>query len=357
MIQQQVVRSRVNNPERLSLRSDDDVTNQSTTQFYQFQNNLPTAVLDAKRCQMIRMTIPNAQVQIPDHSLAFWYYRTTTQDIPATPDDLSGSLHCVRLFPSWYVNSGILPGYIPTINQYVNDPQELVDLLNLASATGGDDATVNPFWTADDITFSFDSDTNKISMVGNTINEYYTPAGYNDPNVIRAMRGQAFQGPITMDIQGEIVPQYFAVGYPLNLRLGFALSGFAPGKMSVAKNPNQWLFANFANLLWPDSIAIQADSYPNLVYTSIIYVYASFITNSSLTSQNQHNLLAVVPVDSASLGVTNYICATSNLLTKVSQTINDVIIEMRDEANEPYYLPDNASVSLEVSFSYQDKGF
>lgn len=356
MIQQQAVRSRVNNPERLSLRSDDDVTNQSSARFYQFQNNLPTAVLDAKRCQMIRMTIPNAQVQIPDHSLSFWYYRTLSPDIPTNIDDLSGDLYCVRLFPAWYYDSGTL-GYTPTINQYVNDPQELVDLLNLAAAVGGDNATRNPFWDADDISFSFDSDTNRISFTGVTATSYYTPAGYNDPNVLRAMRGEAHQGVITMDIGGVIVKQQFAPGYTLNLRLGYALSGFCPGMMGNGLSANTWKLANFANSWFATDAAILADSYPNLVYTSVIYVFASFITNSSLTSQNNHNLLAVVPVDSASLGVTNYICATSNLLTKISQTINDVIIEMRDEANEPYWLPDNASVSCEISFSYQDKGF
>ena len=355
MAQQQAVRSRVNCPERLSLRSDDDVTNVSQARFYQFQNNLPTAILDPRRCQMIRMTIPNAQVQIPDHSLSFWYYRTTTDAIPANINDLSDNLYCVRLYPSWYVDSGGF-AYTPTINQYVNDPQELVDLLNLASSVGGDDATRNPFWDADDITFSFDSDTNKISFVGNTASSYYTPAGYNDPNVLRAMRGQAYQGAITIDVQGVVRPQYFAPGYTLNLRLGYALSGQCPGMMGVS-NANAWKLANFANAWFGTDVPILADSYPNLVYTSIIYVFANFITNSSLTSQNNHNLLAVVPVDSSSLGVTNYICATSNLLTKIASTIQDVIIEMRDEANEPYYLPDNASVSCEISFSYKEGVF
>lgn len=304
---------------------------------------------------MIRMTIPNAQVQIPDHSLSYWFYITDSQAVPASFDDLSGSLHCVRLFPSWYYDTGSL-GYTPVINQYVNDPQELVDLLNLAAATGGDDVNDNPFWSADSVTFSFDPDTNRISMVGNDAGKYFTPCGYNDPNVLRAMRGEAFQGAITVDIQGTPQPQYFAPGYTLNLRLGFALSGQCPGMFSNTP-PTDWKAANFANILFGEGFVIPADSYPNLVYTNVIYVFANFITGSSLTSQNNHNLLAVVPVDSASLGVTNYICATSNLLTKLSQTIQNVVIEMRDEANEPYWLPDNASVSLEVSFSYQDKGF
>lgn len=347
---QQAIRSRANCPERVSFRSDDDVTNQSTARFYQFQNNLPTPVLDPKRCQMIRMTIPNAQVQIPDHSLSFWYYRRADTALPGPAD-----LYCVRLFPSWYVDTGAL-GYTPTINQYVNDPNELVTLLNLASSVGGDDATRNPFWDADDITFSFDADTNRISFVGNTATSYYSPAGYNDPNVLSAMAGTATKGVITMDIQGQIRNQYFAPGYTLNLRLGYALSGACAGMMSIS-SPNDYILANFANSWFGTDAVITADSFPNLVYTSVVYVLASFITNSSLTSQNNHNLLAVVPVDSASLGITNYICATSNLLTKISSTIQSVIIELRDEANEPYWLPDNASVSMEVSFSYQDKGF
>ena len=58
-----------------------------------------------------------------------------------------------------------------------------------------------------------------------------------------------------------------------------------------------------------------------------------------------------------SLGINNYIAATSNLLTKISQTITNITVEMRDAADQPYLLPDSAQVDIEVSFSYRDKEF
>jgi hypothetical protein len=169
------------------------------------------------------------------------------------------------------------------------------------------------------------------------------------------MNGTALKGVIKYDIQGVKVVQKFVPGYTLNLRVGYSMSGQCPGKMSIAK-ATQWPLANVANE-WFTGVPVPVDSYPNLVYTNGVSLLASFITNSSLTSNNYHNLLAVVPVDSVPLGITNYICATSNLLTKLSQTIQTVQIQMLDDAGQPYELPDNAQVSLEVSFSYQDKGF
>ena len=133
------------------------------------------------------------------------------------------------------------------------------------------------------------------------------------------------------------------------------MSGNTPGRQSFA-NGNR-LYANIVNVAFPGGTAVPVDSFPDLVYTNSVALYASFTTGASLTSNNRHNLLAVVPTQTISLGINNYIAATSNLLTKLSQTINNVTIEMRDAADQPYILPDNASVDLEVSFSYQDKIF
>jgi hypothetical protein len=55
--------------------------------------------------------------------------------------------------------------------------------------------------------------------------------------------------------------------------------------------------------------------------------------------------------------VNNYVAATSNLLTRLSQTINNITVELVDDANQPYLLPDSAVTTLELSFSYQDKNF
>lgn len=396
MIQQQVVRTRVNQPERLLIRSDDDTTNANQAGFFQFQVNLPTPVLDPKRCQIIRTTIPNIQLQIPDYQLVFWYYSLPT----ATTAPTNASLRAVRLFPSYYqAPTGL--GYTPTKNRYISDPNDFVTLLNVAAAAGGDSVTVNPAYVGGDITFAYNATTKQITITGNTAGRFYTPAGWNDPLVIANQSSQVgsawvanqaypagsyiqsggnryitFGGSAgtavfntdaawTLLYQPISCPQYNnntinfiqpqVAQYPLNLRVGYALSGNAPGRQSFANGNLR--YANIVNVAFPNGTAVPVDSFPDLVYTQTVALYISFITSASLTSNNRHNLLAVVPIQTVSLGVNNYIAATSNLLTKLSQTINNVTIEMRDQNDQPYILPDNASVDLEISFSYQDKAF
>lgn len=396
MAQQQVVRSRVNQPERLLIRSDDDTTNANQPGFYQFQVNLPTPVLDPKRCQIIRTTIPNAQLQLPDYQLVFYYYSLAT----ATTVPTFANLRMVRLFPSYYqAPTGL--AYTPTKNRFISDPNDLVTLLNVAAAAGGDSAVVNPGWVSGDVTFAYNATTKQITMTGNTANRFYTPAGYADPLVIAQQSPQTgsawvantvyapgtyvqnggnryitfggsdgtavfnTDGAFTQLYQPIVCPQYNnnalsfvqpqVAQYTLNLRLGYAMSGITAGRQSFAGGNN--LYANIVNVAFPTGTAVPSDSFPDLVYTNSVALYISFITSSSLTSNNRHNLLAVVPMQTVSLGVNNYIAATSNLLTKLSQTINNVTIEMRDQADQPYILPDNASVDVEISFSYQDKAF
>lgn len=353
MSQQQAVKSRVNQPERLLLRSDDDTTNANQPGFYQFQVNLPTPVLDAKRCQIIRTTIPNVQLQIPDYQLVFWYYSLPT----ATTAPSNATLRAVRLFPSYYQAPAGL-AYTPTKNRYITDPNDFVSLLNTAASAGGDAVTANPYWVAGDVTFAYNAITKQITMTGNTAGRFYTPAGWNDPIVLQAIAGQGAAGVIRCPRYNNnalLFNQPLVAGYTLNLRVGYAMSGNAVGRQSFAGG--NIAYANIVNVAFANGTAVPSDSFPDLVYTNSVALYASFTTGASLTSNNKHNLLAVVPIQTISLGVNNYIAATSNLLTKLSQTINSVTIEMRDSADQPYILPDNASVDLEVSFSYLDKAF
>jgi hypothetical protein len=102
-------------------------------------------------------------------------------------------------------------------------------------------------------------------------------------------------------------------------------------------------------------VAIVADSYPNLVRTQCIYFYSNIAVASAMGSNNRHNLLAVIPVNSPALGVSNYTALTINFLTKVANdSIQNISIEMLDDANLPYTLPDNAQVNLEIAFKYCD---
>jgi hypothetical protein len=346
------VRSAVNTPERLSLSSNDDVVNANQAQYSAFQINLQTPVLDPRRCQLIRATIPNVQLQLPDWGgLCFFYWALATA---STVPSIS-NLRCIRLYPSYYIPPSGFTTYIR--NRYITDPSDLVTLLNQAAGTSGDLATYNPYWIVSDVTFAYDSLLKQITFKGNTASTFYAPVGYADPILATVLNGTA-TSLITMPNANNISNTTFQPQQPqytLNLRVGYALSGISRGIQSFGAG--QAAYADTTNVAFANAVTVPVDSFPNLVYTNTVSIYLSFISGASLTSNNRHNLLAVIPIQSNSLQVNNYIAATSNLLTRLSQTINNITVELVDDANQPYLLPDSAQTTIELSFSYQDKNF
>tara|TARA_R110000868_G_scaffold72355_2_gene211030 strand:- start:1603 stop:2688 length:1086 start_codon:yes stop_codon:yes gene_type:complete len=357
MTQTYAIRSRVNQPERVFVSSNDDPTQLITVGFAQFQAIFQTPILDAKRCQLLRATIPNAVQNIPNYQLVFWYYA-----FPAgvsTPAD--AYLRAVRLYPTgWIGNSTTW-----TANRYISSGADFVSLLNQAASAGGDVVTLNPYWSAGDLTFTFSSTTNQVSVTGNGVGSAttYAIAGWDDPFVLAAQQGLGSRvqggqvgGVYLSDPSGAYTLQPYVLTYTLNLRVGFAMSGRcrAPIGYPVQASSNV-LYANLRNTVFASGAAIPSDSYPNLVYTGSVMLYANIIAGSSLGSGQQHNLLAVVPVSGAQLSVTNYVAATLTWLCKTPDTLYSLIIDMRDDANQPYYLPDNAVVNIELAFHYRDE--
>ena len=345
-----LIRSKVNQPDRVFANSSDDTSNTAGSGFSEFTARFQTPILGAKRLQLLRTTIPNAVVQIPDYQLCFWYYRLPT----ATTTPTVTYLQNVRLYPSNWQLTSSKGG---TLNRFITGGQDFVNLLNTAAGSystigTGDDADANPYYVAGDITFTWDSVRNQITFKGNTGTNYYCAAGYNDPVVITAQNA----GTIVMyNVVGStslsnvtIQPQ--VPGYTLNLRVGYGMSGQGLVNQGTQGNP---LYANITNRAYVNATTVPVDSYPNLVYTGSVYLYADIIPGSSLGSGGQHNLLAVVPVSGPQFAVTNYVAATLTWLSKVSgDTIYDLRINMRDDANQPYVLPDNATVNVELGIHY-----
>lgn len=340
------IRSKVNQPDRVFANSNDDLSNGPTVGFSEFTARFQTPILGAKKLQLLRATIPNAVVQIPDYQCIFWYYRVAT----ATSVPTINNLWNVRLYPSsWQIASN------GTRNRYVTGGQDLVNLLNTAASSGGDATGNNPFWTAGDVVFSWDSTRNQITFAGTGVgggSQYYAAAGWNDPLVLSAQAA----GTVLManPIGGGTTPQPQVQGVTLNLKVGYAMSGngsawASQGTQGVAA------LANLTNNAYVAAAAVPVDSFPNLVYTGSIYLYADIILGSSLGSGKQHNLLAVIPVSGPQLAVTNYVAATLTWLSKINgDTIYDLRIEMRDDNNQPYVLPDNAVVNVELGIHYKD---
>jgi hypothetical protein len=95
-----------------------------------------------------------------------------------------------------------------------------------------------------------------------------------------------------------------------------------------------------------------ADGYCNLVYSSIISIYTTIVGTSTVDTQRNANLLAMIPMDCGNLGVAmvgNYI---DNALTKIQGDLYSIYIELRDENGEPYYLTNNATTTLLIKLTY-----
>lgn len=341
-----MIRTRVNNPERVFLNSSDDKRNTTDFGFSQFTCTYDTPILGAKKTMMLRATIPNAQVNIPDYQLVFWYYNLPT----ATTAPSASTLKAVRLYPSNYVAPAAL-GTTFTKNRYFSDPADFVTQLNTAAAAGGDNVTYNPFWQSGDITFTYSATTKQITFTGNTAGRFYAPAGWNDPVVNAAIAGQTIVMPSTANI-AVTYPQPLVQNWTLNLRVGYAMSGtsFGPQLLQVNQIPQ---YADLTHVAYANGTAVPVDSFPNLVYSQAIYLYSNIVAGVSLGSGGQHNLLAVIPVNAPQLGVIQYTALTVNMMSKLVDTIYDITITMRDDANQPFTLPDSAQVNLELAMVYE----
>lgn len=337
--------NRLNQPDRLSLDSFMDTTTATNGQYFTFVNHAPnTALVGATKIHMLRATIPYIQPSIPNYSLVFYYYKLPN----GTTVPSSTYLKAVRLYPNDYVPPAGFTNY--SLNKFFNTPQELVDALNDAATTGGDDLSYNTLWSAGDITFAYDSDLNQIYFTGNTGGSYYCSAGYNDPNVIAS---QLSTNIVTYNFDTSTSRQPFVLGYTLNLRCGFAMDGVNRPRQS-GTNFLSNLCANLTGTSFDDGSPIYADTFPNLNYTGTIYLYANIVGNSGYGSVNKKNLLGVVPVDVPQGGVINYDGHSAPAYAlKVSSEIYNIEVEMRDEANQPFYLPDSANVNVELNIIYQ----
>lgn len=339
-----MVKTRVNNPERVFLNSSDDTRNITGFGFSEFQCTFDTPILGAKKTMMLRATIPNAQVNIPDYSCVFWYYNLPT----ATTTPSLTYLKAVRLYPDTYQAPAAL-GTAYTKNRYFSDPADFVTVLNTAAAAGGDNVTYNDYWTAGDITFSYNATTKQITFTGNTAGRYYAPAGYADPNIAVGTLGITI--PSTANIATEF-PQPYVPGYTLNLRVGYAMSGvsYGPQLYQVNQIPG---YADLTHVAYPNGTAVPVDSFPNLVYSQCVYLYSNIVAGVSLGSGGQHNVLAVVPSNAPQLGVIQYTALTVNMMTKLVDTIYEITVTMRDDANQPFVLPDSAQVNIELAMVYE----
>jgi hypothetical protein len=100
------------------------------------------------------------------------------------------------------------------------------------------------------------------------------------------------------------------------------------------------------------SLVYTADSYANLVYSSIISIYADIVKASSVDTQGATKLLALTSMNCGNLGIAFWSNYLENPLLKVQGDIYSVFIEFRDEFGEPFVLPNSAVATLTFKLNY-----
>ena len=269
-------------------------------------------------------------------------------------------------------------------NRTFESPADLVNALNYiasqAQVNSGD-------WVGDsiqnDVSFVYNESINKVIFVPNpneiNINQnYYMPCGYEDPNVKRFFESALVNGLPTPGGPILEVPSTWqnpANYSTLNYKLGFTWNGVFQNPVTNF-SPDPWSDQTFiGSLFWylrnqdpgipVDFIILQQqvtfNSYPDLVNTSCLRLYCDFsfgstqdsLGSSSSETPTADGLLSIVPVNTINQGVGFYQNNFNNPLSKIPQNITEVGITMLNDQGLPFYLPNSATVLLELGITYQ----
>lgn len=99
-----------------------------------------------------------------------------------------------------------------------------------------------------------------------------------------------------------------------------------------------------------------ADGYCNLVYSSIVSIYASIVYGASTDSKRNTSLVACGSMNCGNLGVSFFAGYVDNPLLIEGNDIYDLSISLQDEYGEPYVLTNNAVASFTFKLTYKAKG-
>lgn len=448
VINLQQYRSFVNQPERVQISSQEDVSDydQNTlTTYFNFKVNLPRPALNVKSIQLARASIPNVVASFPDTECTWWYYALPTVspgqiffDNGGNPGDLayifdaSGNVFtpvgvlvndavvhfdsgnflvgtdnylfnlttvkpgnvnvpCIQdgdtdffirytapqratLRPNYLRYIRLMPSnaqpelmeissFLGGFNRIFSDFDDLVTELNkscIDDPLNGEleNEVVGTFkFVPNQVSFSYNQRFSKIVFTGNNTLFSYVPAASDDPNLLEAAPALAERDRLntrfTFTGAIQVIQPWIPYRY-LNLRLGFNYATYPQGD-------------NFLNTLRPIPSFIQslpplnddwniydhvAPGYADLVNTSCCHIYCDFTGGSTVDSIANKALLATVPLNTGALGVGFHSLPLNNPLTKISDQIYSVYIELRTDAGQPFYLGNNAIVSLELILTY-----
>lgn len=318
-----------------------------------FNTIFRTPILNAKGIQLLNANLVNSVLQLNDASqLMFFYYAAASQSNIRS----LANLRCVRLHPSNFIPRS---GYTAfTRNRYFNNVVELVAALNQAASTGGDDVTYNPLWVANQVTFSYDTTTRKVSVQSGA-GTWIAPAPADDPNVLDQLRGttnpnnrirmSAFNSTGALYSQAFLQP--YVENISMNARLGYAMNFNARGLWwSSASQQGCATSTGFPLTNTP----IEADAPPILIGSQNVNVYMSIITGSGMDSWSQRkNLIASIPLEVAPYNINSY--TTSSVekpALSLPNEIYEVRVELFDDSGTPFWCPPNFNTELVFSVYY-----
>jgi len=323
--------------------------------YSRFTNALNTPILKAKSVQVLSVNCINTAQQLNDQSqLMFFYYASLTLAGIRT----AAQLRCVRLHPSTFTPFSGFTAF--TRNRYFNTVQELVAALNVAAATGGDSTTYNPRWVANQVTFSYNSDTRKISITGNS-SFFVAPAAADDSLVQDFLNNTGSftsQRPVMYGFNSSASTyaaatlQPYVIGQSMNARLGWAMGYLNRGQWWGATS--QQGCATMTGI--PQSgNAMEADASPILLGSQNVGVYIPETTGSGYDSMRNKNLAASVPINVAPLNVLTYLTpGVENKLMSVPAELYQLSIELRDDNGLPFFQPPSYNVQVVLAVKYDD---
>ncbi len=340
-------------PDRISCDAFSDINlyNSPNSGVYNsFNNNLSMPLLNVKGIQLLRVNFVNNSLQLNDYNgqLIFVYSRNTTTAIPD-----SSTFHVVRLHPSFFVPYAGYTAFVK--NKYFNNGTELVAALNAAASTGGDTTTYNPSWLVNDVSFSFDTTTRKISLTGLTAGQYYAPVAADHPALAAflasgstGVRMNSFNSGNTY---ATAIPQYYNPGVTMNARLGF---GMNYNNRGVFWNGSSILgCATSSGVPQLPNIAVEGDSWPILIGSQNLNIYCNAVPNSGQDSRARKNLLANVPIENAPLGVCSYTLSSVEAhQLSVGNEIYNLQFYFTDDEGNPFYFSPNFNMNLELAIYY-----
>lgn len=206
------------------------------------------------------------------------------------------------------------------------------------------------------ISFVYNPTLNKIQMVPSaadiTAGYFFLPAGCLDPNVIA---GQQILNQSLVNGQANT----------LNMRTGFTWNGIFPDPATLEnpfvntqlKSAIYWYIRpSDLNYIGGDAFSqniITANSYGDLVYTSVVKVYCDVTFGSTQDSLGQGGLLSIIPTNTATMGVGYYQSSFDRPLTKIPEILPEITISMFTDNGSPYCLPLSADVTIELAIEYK----